>query len=370
MKKLILFLLMFFLLSLVISSDAFCCSAFLMKGKNYSVVGFNENWKSMPGMVVINKRNVDKINLSWNFLVSDGHYQEPRMAWTSKYGSVSFNLLGMDLPCFGVNEKGLFIVELYLDKTFSSPDSLRPEMFWAQWIQYQLDNFSSVNELVKNLKTTPVIDWWPTFPGSHFFVSDRKGNTAAVELINGRFQVSYEKSMSVPVLCNSPYQEELKKMKTFQPFGGTERLNTDPMSWNDRFSKAANFMKMYNPEKGISPVPYAFNILDSIRPGQWQMVADIRNNVVYFRSDLGKNVKSIDISKCDFSPEARSRYIDINSSLQGDVTPLLGFLTPEINDGYVIKGFPVAYENADFYNSEKYVNLKKNLHQYVSGKLK
>ncbi|MDP4189549.1 MAG: hypothetical protein Q8905_15990, partial [Bacteroidota bacterium] len=176
--------------------------------------------------------------------------------------------------------------------------------------------------------------------------------------------------MPVPVLCNGPYQEELKKMKTFLPFGGIERLNTDPMSWNDRFSKAANFIKRYDPSKGISPVPYAFNILDSIRPGQWQLVADIRNNVVYFRSDLGKSIKSIDISKCDFTPDARIRYIDINSNLQGDVTPLLTFLTPEINDEYVIKGFPVAYENADFYNSEKYIYLKKNLHRYVSCKLK
>jgi penicillin V acylase-like amidase (Ntn superfamily) len=352
-----------------INAQAFGCSAFLMKGKDYSLIGFNENWKTMPGMMVVNPRGIEKKNLSWNCLVSKEKPTEPEITWTSKYGSVSFSLLGLDMPCYGLNEKGLFVVELYLNKTYSQPDSMKPKMFWAQWIQYQLDNYATVDELVEGLSHTPVIDWWPTFPGSHFFVSDRKGNTAAVELIDGKFQVSVGKTMPVPVLCNGQYQAELAKMKTFTPFGGSEILNLHGKKKDNRFSKAAYYINHFDAGKGSKPVDYAFSVLDSIWAGQWQLVADLKNNTVYFRTDVAPQVKSINLSACDFSKGAAVKFIDANSHQQGDVSAVLSNLTVEMNDDYVIKGFPVGYENEKFYNSEAYANLKNQLHSYVLEKL-
>ena len=351
------------------NNKAYSCSAFLMKSKDYCLVGFNENWKTMPGIVVINQRDIVKRNISWNYLVSKNNPNEPEMQWTSKYGSVSFNLLGLDLPCYGLNEKGLFVVELYLDKTFSVKDDLKPKMFWAQWIQFQLDNYKTVNEVIQGLNSSPVIDWWPNFSGSHFFVSDKEGNTAAIELIDGKFSISSGKTMPVPVLCNGKYQEELKQMKNFKPFGGKEILSLDSKSWKNRFSRAAYYINNYSETKNIKPVDYAFNVLDSIRAGQWQVVADVKNSVVYFRSDQGKHVKSLDLSICNFSKNNTIKFIDINSNKQGDVFPFLDKLTVEINDDYVIKGFPVGYKNPELYNSEKYTYLKRNLHNYVLKRL-
>jgi penicillin V acylase-like amidase (Ntn superfamily) len=351
-------------------NNVFSCSAFLMKGENYCLVGFNENWKSMPGIVVINKRDIVKKNLSWDILVSKDKPNEPELEWTSKYGSISFNLLGLDLPCYGLNEKGLFVVELYLDKTFSATDSLKPKMFWAQWIQYQLDSYATVNEVIEGLKSTPIIDWWPTFPGSHFFVSDKKGNTSVIELIDGKFNVFSGKTMPIPVLCNGKYQDELKQLNRFKPFGGDEILSLNSQSWDNRFSKAAYFINNYSSTNNNKPVAYAFSVLDSIKPGQWQIVADVKNNTVYFRSDQGKSIKSLSLSSCDFSENGVVKFIDINSNKQGDVSHFLTQLTVEINDDYVTKGFPIAYENPEFYISKKYAYLKSNLHTYVFEKLK
>lgn len=39
------------------------------------------------------------------------------------------------------------MVELFLDKTYSLPGTSRPRMFWAQWIQYQLDTYGNVEEV-------------------------------------------------------------------------------------------------------------------------------------------------------------------------------------------------------------------------------
>ncbi|WP_372775521.1 linear amide C-N hydrolase [Mangrovibacterium sp.] len=359
-----------FVCLIVENTNVFSCSAFLMKGDNYCIVGFNENWKSMPGIVVSNKRNVVKRNLSWKHLVSKEKPSEPEMEWTSKYGSISFNLLGLDLPCYGVNEKGLFVVELFLDHTFTAKDSLKPNMFWAQWIQYQLDNYATVSEVIDGLQTTANIDWWPTFPGSHFFISDKDGNTAAIELIDGKYSISTGETMPIPILCNKKYQDELIQIKKFEPFGGTETLSLNPQSWENRFAKAAYHISNYDSSNNENPVSFAFSVLDRIKPGEWQVVADLKNDIVYFRSDQGQAIKKLCLSDCDFSPSATVKFIDINSNEQGNVFNSLLDLTVEINDDYVEKGFPIGYENTEFYNSNSYFYLKENLHSYIVDKLK
>ena len=339
------------------------CSAFMLKGENYCFVGFNENWKTMPGMVVMNKRDVHKQSLNWAQLTSDIPNNGKKASWVSKYGSVSFNLLGIDLPCYGINEKGLFIVELFLDKTFSVSDSTKPNMFWAQWIQYQLDNFSSVEEVIFNLKDSPIIDWWPTFPGSHFFISDKQGKTAAIELIEGKFHISYNENMPIPVLCNEEYQKEVENIKIYKTFGGKEDFNMSTWEWNDRFAKAAHNIKIFDLNK-MSPFDFSWSLLANLIAGQWQMVYDIINNKVYFRSDIGKDIKYVDIAQCNFSDSLLPKFLDINSPLKGDVFADFEILTEKTNSTYVAKGFPIGYENEAFYSSPMYTALKRNLQDY------
>lgn len=364
-KNIFLFLILFFL-----PLKTIACSAFMLKGKDYCLVGFNENWKTMPGMVVINKRGSSKHNLSWNHLVSKSPINEKTTNWVSKYGSVSFNLLGYDLPCYGVNEKGLFLVELYLEKTSPVKNPSQANMFWGQWIQYQLDNFSTVDELVKNLDNAPVIDWWPSAAGSHFFASDADGNTAAIELIGGKFKISRNESMPIPLLCNEEYSQELATVNQYDFRGGTKPFSFETATkWEDRFQRATYMLENYNVSKK-SPLEYSWEILDYIYSGEWQMVADIKNKKIYFRSNVGKEIKSIDLAKIDFSPKSQTKYIDINSSLKGDVTKSFSKLTPEINLDYILKGFPVGYDNKEFPASEEFVLIQKNLNSYFKRESK
>lgn len=365
LKKVLNLLIISFLFGQVLfPAKSIACSVFMLRGDDYCFIGFNENWKTMPGMVVLNKAGVSKQNLSWNYLTSDTVVKEPKLGWISRYGSVSFNLLGIDLPCYGMNEKGLYVVELFLDNTYSINDSSKAKMFWGQWIQYQLDNYATVEEVIQNLNSSPVIDWWPTFPGSHFFVSDKMGNTAAIELIDGIFQVSCKETMPVPVLCNRPYQQELDSLKDLELYGGSKPFNNYSTKWNDRFAKAAVSIKNYNRSKQ-SPLDFSWQLLDSISPGQWQMVADVKNGILYFRSDVSRKIKYVELSKCDFSKNTPQLFIDINSNLKGNVTKSFGRLTAAINQQYVEKGFPIGYENKEFYSSRYYLNLKRNLGTYI-----
>jgi penicillin V acylase-like amidase (Ntn superfamily) len=358
MKKIIAILFIF----VIIQVPAFACSVFLLKGDDYQVIGFNENWKHLPGMVVVNKRGIVKNNLSWVDLVA-AQPAAPKMSWTTKYGSVTFNAFGIDAPCYGMNEPGLFLVELFLDKTYSPPDTSRPRMFWAQWIQYQLDNYATVEEVVQHLPESPLIDWWPHFPGSHFFVTDAKGRTAAIEFIEGKPVVSTAERMPQPILCNGPYQQELVALGQFKAFGGEGPFDYAANPWDRRFARIAHRLIEYHPEMA-SPLEFAWKLLDEVRAGTWQLVADARSRTLYFRSQACNSIKSISLADCDFSTNSPIRFIDLHINFKGDVVSQLATWTPEINQAYVLAGFPAGYEQKVFYRSEDYRNLQKNLLNY------
>jgi penicillin V acylase-like amidase (Ntn superfamily) len=344
--------------------DIFACSAFMLKSKGECIVGFNENWISMPGIVMVNQRNLEKYGLSWAQLVSEQEQTNSGFSWKSQYGSVSFNLLGIDMPCYGVNEAGLFIVELFLPNTYSTPDDKKANLFWAQWIQYQLDNYATIEEVLAHLEEAPVIDWWPTFPGSHFFLADKNAKTAAIELIDGKFQVFYDKTMPVNVLCNTPYQKELQNLNKYEDFGGEKKMDMNSQNWGERFAKACYSIRHYDETKG-SPVEYSWQLLDSLHAGQWQLVYDVKNGILQFRSDISLNIKTVRLSEMNFSSDSPPVYIDINTGLKGDVSGYFAPFNPKINQRYVKLGFPVGYENKNFYESESYLFLQRNINRYV-----
>lgn len=350
--------------SLICSIQSQACSAFLLTGKNYNVVGFNENWKTMPGMIVINKRDVLKRNISWENLTTD--QLEAQKEWTSKFGSVTFNLLGYDFPCYGVNEKGLFLVELYLEETSKVYHPKQANMFWAQWIQYQLDNYKTVKEVISHLNDGPNIDWWPNAAGSHFFLTDAEGNSATIALLNGQYTVLTNKEMPMPLLCNNQYHKDLAAAKKFDFLGGNEKFDFDQnKNWEDRYNRAYYMLKNYKFDE--KPVDYAWNILNSIHPGEWQTVIDTKKMNLSFRSDLKKEVKIIDIRKLDFSKNATVKYLDIHTDGIGVVNNDLQNLTIEKNNQYVEQGFPIGYDNKEFGKSSIFEKLKQNVVKFFEN---
>jgi len=348
----------------IYSTSGKACSAFLLTGKNHNIIGFNENWKTMPGMIIVNKREVVKRNISWQDLTTD--QQQHTQQWSSKFGSVTFNLLGYDFPCYGVNEKGLFLVELYLEESSKVYNPKQPNMFWAQWIQYQLDNYKSVKEVVEHLNDGPNIDWWPNAAGSHFFLIDAKGNFATIALLNGKYTVLTNKEMPMPLLCNNQYRQDLDIAKKFDFLGGSQKFDFDQSkNWGDRYTRAYYMLHNYKYDK--KPVDYAWNILNSIHPGEWQSVIDTKTMSLYFRSDLKKEIKTIDITKLNFAKNASVKYLDIHTDQTGVVNDDFCNLTITKNNEYVEQGFPIGYDNKEFGSSNVFKKLKENIVKFVQG---
>jgi choloylglycine hydrolase len=99
--------------SLAPAAPAGACTAFCLD--EAGIVAKNYDWSLGDGRLLVNKRGVRK------FFSLTG---EPALgAWVSRYGSVTFNQYGQDLPQGGMNEAGLVVEILWLDDTtYPEPD--------------------------------------------------------------------------------------------------------------------------------------------------------------------------------------------------------------------------------------------------------
>ena len=165
------------------------------------VVGRNLDLDIGGGYAMTNKRGVTKVSL-----VDPPHRP---VQWISKYGSVTVNFLGKEFPLGGINEAGLVVEHLALGETRFPAVDERPGLLHFQWIQYQLDNHSSVEEVINSDDDVRII---PHEIGMHFLICDSSGNVAVIEFLEGKM-VSYTgDELPIAVLTNNPYATTIKYM--------------------------------------------------------------------------------------------------------------------------------------------------------------
>ncbi len=184
-----------FIFGIILPAAVYPCTTFVLRQGNHIVFGRNLDWITGSGLIMTNPRYLQKTAL---IDVS----QNP-ITWTSKYGSITFNQVGRDLPYGGMNEAGLVVEHMTLDETVYPSDDNRHTISACQWIQYQLDNYSTVEEVIKSDTLLRIID-----PGSkiHFLVCDKAGNVVSIEFINGKMVYHTGKDLPVEVLANSNYE--------------------------------------------------------------------------------------------------------------------------------------------------------------------
>jgi choloylglycine hydrolase len=110
MKKHMMFILVHVAILIIFASPAlYPCTIFLLHQGNRLVFGRNLDWFSGTGLVMVNQRNLEKIALV--------DPSKKPVKWISKFGSITFNQVGRDLPYGGMNESGLVVEHMTLDKT-------------------------------------------------------------------------------------------------------------------------------------------------------------------------------------------------------------------------------------------------------------
>ncbi len=289
MKKILVFTIL-----LLISYQSYSCTSFILREKNGLYLGKNLDYYTGKGFIFINQRNDIKIGAC---IVPEKPSQ-----WISKYGSISFNVYGKDLPMSGMNEKGLTIESLWLNETeYPQPDERKavPEL---GWIQYMLDNCSTVDEVIDADKQIRVAH--TSMAKLHFILLDEKGKSAIVEFVNGKTVITSGEKLSVEVAENQMYSQSLAFMKN-NPLG--PKCYEQPIKdKRERFEMVSQMIK----DKDINdnPVDYGFNILKKATwtfengdaPTQWSIIYNLKDRKIHYKTKDNGDIKTISLNDFDF----------------------------------------------------------------------
>lgn len=306
------------------SLSAYPCSVFSFQQKKDVFVGKNFDWDWDHGLIMVNQRGLKK-----QALISAPNVPAK---WTSKYGSVTFNQVGDGFPYGGMNEKGLTIEVLNLSNAqFPAANSL-PAVTELQWVQYQLDNYATVKEVVDNINSINTIR---SLGSIHYFVCDSQNQCAAIEPLSGKFIVHTKKTLPIAALTNNTYEESIQYAKQFSsqnPPKGTKSL--------DRFANL-KYLLSNNLTQQETAVEKSFIYLNNVMSletnkdddkTQWQTTYNLTQKKIYFKSARSDKIKSINFNKIDFSCAHKRKILDVNIDSNGDVTNLFSDYTSQDNE--------------------------------------
>jgi len=284
---------------------------------------------------------------------------KPGVRWTSKYGFVSANAVGLDIVIDGMNERGLAVEFLWL------PDSTKYQNVSAgqenraidildtgAWMLGTLSTVAEVKAAMKDVlvwgKSMPQIQGIPTL---HIAVHDAAGNNAVIEFVDGQQKI-YDNPNSV--LTNEPtFDWQIINLRNYinlrafgsgpvdvrgfvlQPTGQGTGLLGIPGDWTppSRFVRASTMLDFAMPAgtalQGVNLAQHVLNAVD-IPKGttrasqkdkgtgdytQWIIVKDLKNKMLYFRSYDNLVLRALDLKKIDFTPKAKARSIPINGGI-------------------------------------------------------
>jgi choloylglycine hydrolase len=195
-----------------------------------------------------------------------------------------------------------------------------------QWRQYQLDNCATVREVIASdayLRIRP-----RKGVHGHFIISDKAGNCATIEFLDGKMVCHTNETLPHRVLTNNTYAlsvDFLEQDKIPEP---------DMYRSFERFIRAARMVEDYKPEASMSPVDYAFDILKSVSWSvernwkgtpytsntRWSIVYDQSNLLIHFRTHGNPEIRVVRFESFDFSCATPVKILDITADVSRDVS--------------------------------------------------
>ena len=261
--------------------------------------------------------------------------QKP-LQWTSKYGSVSFDLQlknGKKYKpkyngcVFGLNEKGLTAGVFFLNETEYQKIDSREVLDSASWAQYVLDNYKSVKALIEDSKSNKfqMIFAYDSVSGKlplKLTAHDFNGDSVIFEYIKGKLIIT--ENPEFHVISNTVYKDDVEALKKCVGFGGNKEIPGDTNS-TSRFIRGVynlnslveclknnpnrSLVNKTNPKKAVA---YGFDIIQTITQPlgsnplewgntQWTLVTDITNKKIYFRTYNNADISYLDFKDLNFS---------------------------------------------------------------------
>jgi penicillin V acylase-like amidase (Ntn superfamily) len=304
-----------------VARHAEACSDIFFDKNGYSLLAHNMDWVSGEGMVVINKRHVQKRG----FQVENN----PEFTWTSKYGSITLTFDGRESTGRGMNEAGLVILEAALSATEQSRTHNLPLLSAAQWTQYQLDTSATVEDIIASDK---VVRIWPDDMQSHYVVRDKSGTVAVIEWLGGQMTVYKDSTLPVPAIVNSTYESCL----------------TDGDDPSGRFKIIADRLASYDAATDGNGLDYVYSILRDVSDKLsfpvrtlWSVVFDLRAMRLYISTVQNSELRYLDMKDFDFSCQTAVEVLDINGPGSGNIRSSFVPYTTEFNRTMVNRTYDI-----------------------------
>lgn len=223
-------------------------------------------------------------------ILKKGAVLENPIYWRSKNESVAITAFDSALSD-GMNEKGLAAHLLYFEGTQYEERDHRPALTIAQWIEFILDNFGTVQEVVDhcdNFQIQPTkvagLDW-----PLHLALEDASGDSAVFEYIDGKLRIFH--GAHYQVVTNEPSMDrQICHLSQYKCFGGNRPLPKEKDSIS-RFVSLSALLKHYRKSMNCEdPMTHAFSFVMACQihrdksswPTRWISIADLTNKVYYF----------------------------------------------------------------------------------------
>lgn len=257
------------------------------------------------------------------------------MEWTSKYGFVGINALGLKTIDEGINEAGLTYGCLSLEGSHYStvPNGKNNKALahtdLGMWI---LGNFATVDEIKAHIHD--IIIWGQKVeslgqvPALHFAIHDKLGNNLVIEFINGKAELH---DNPLGVLTNDPpYKQQLDNLAKYNnisaqsapganlrgmpgdstsearfvrvakgvQFATSEALY--PQTASDAFKAATHILNGVDKLKG-SEISY-INQQECYATTFWATIKHLTDKTISYRSYGDMAWRRVDLKKMNFNP--------------------------------------------------------------------
>ena len=273
----------------------------------------------------------------------DGGVGEGSISWTSKYGSIIASIYDM-ATVDGMNEVGLAGNALYLaESDYGDPDiHKKPKVSIGAWLQYLLDNYRSVDEVIKAITNDPFTVVTTKLPNgrtasAHISISDPTGDSAILEYIDGKLKIHHGRQYKV--MTNSPTYDQQIAINSYWDLIGGNNFLPGTITAADRFVRASYALKsspkfkdrreavaaVFSQMRAVG-VPLGMSDPDhpNISSSLWRTIIDHEKRLYYFDSVINPSVIWVDFNKIDLRAGATPKKLEVGSpdNIGGEVSSL------------------------------------------------
>jgi choloylglycine hydrolase len=227
---------------------------------------------------------------------------------------------------------------MWLDGTrYPTPDE-RPAVGVLQWIQFQLDNCATIDDVIAGDKIIRIASQGTT--PLHYLVADANGQAATIEFFDGKMTVHKGDQLPYPVLTNDTYASSVELVNKTGTSGKSFTGNNSQQRFLEACSRVTDLKQNKVPVTSLTD--YSFQILNTVAQGsytRWSIVYDITNKKILFKTNRYPQIKQVSFSDIDFTCSSVPKGFDMNQDLQGDIVPFMKDFTIELNQRIVETAF-------------------------------